>query len=160
MMAAAAAPRGLLQSSDQTILFHTSLKGAMPLYTRAWVAANPELFLQLARPPETCDICYEPFSEDSPALSPLLGERATTCRHFACGNCWCAIMNQPDERWRCHICRVDVHAWLCDTFEEVDPMLERVSMPDIMELLRTAMRLLKDNPEFLALAHRCLSPPS
>ena len=137
-----------------------TLAEQMPLYNKEWVAANPELFLQLARPPEICDICYEPFTKDSPALSPLLGERATTCRHWACENCWWAIMNQSDERPRCPVCRVDVHAWLCDTFEQVDPMLQRVSVPDIMELLRTAMRLLKDNPEFLALAYRCLSPPS
>ena len=150
-----------MRSSDQTILFHACVKGAMPLplYTKAWVAANPELFLQLARPPEACEICYEPFSADCRALSPLLGERASTCRHFACEECWWAIMQQSDDRRRCPQCRADLRAWLCDTFEHIDPMLERVSVPDLMDMIRTAMRLLKDNPEFLTLAHRALSPP-
>ena len=53
------------------------------VYSKAWAAANPQLYHTFAQPPEACPVCFQSFTEENPAKSPLLGECALACRHFA-----------------------------------------------------------------------------
>ena len=130
----------------------------MPLYTKARVAANPEKFLELAQPPPACEICFESFTAKSPARSPLLGDRATTCRHFACENCWKQIMEtQPREQWKCPQCRQDVQQWLDDNYEVcISTQFDDISMVDVFEFLKAALCELHDRPQFVEMGRRIL----
>ncbi len=127
----------------------------MPVvYSKRWVAQNPEQFLELSKPPPACEICFEPFSAGSPACSPLLGDRATSCRHFACEDCWLAIMGQREEQWRCPQCRADLRPWLRDEFGQF--LTGGVSLECIVEFVSAAMHELRDRPAFVATARRIL----
>ena len=130
----------------------------MPLYNKAWAAANPKKYLELVQPPPECEICFESFTAESPACSPLLGERATKCRHFACKNCWAQIMEQPREHWRCPQCRENVQQWLDDHYEECisTPFEDNISFFELAEFLQAALRELRDRPQFVEMGKRIL----
>ena len=80
--------------------------------TKAWCAENPERYHELAQPPECCPLCTEAFSDDRPANSPLLGDSASRCRHWACEACWLHLMNGHPSTWKCPWCREDLRAWM------------------------------------------------
>ena len=85
----------------------------MTRFTCRWVAEHPAEFLELCKPPPECPICYEPFTEENPALGPIMGDQVTSCRHFACQSCWCAMSEQPMP-WQCPQCREDVTQWVVE----------------------------------------------
>ena len=132
----------------------------MPLYTKAWIIANLELYLEHSTPGDTCDICYQPFTLESPAKGPIQGEEPTRCRHFCCSDCWTEIFTHPDSSWLCPTCREDCTSWLVGEFTDFQSF--HIPVDDIRELITTAVIELGDRPEFVRLAQRIMAnlPPA
>ena len=131
------------------------------VYNKAWAAANPELYHTHAQPPEACPVCFQSFTEENPAKSPLLGECAPTCRHFACEDCWAQVMDLHWSAWKCPICRADVRSWLSSGDVTYTPPEDAVGGPEFRLL---AAHVINNEPttpvEILALAHRILKHAS
>ena len=131
------------------------------VYSKAWVAANPQLYHTFAQPPEACPVCFQSFTEENPAKSPLLGECALTCRHFACEDCWAQIMDGHGSTWKCPICRADVRSWLGSGGVTYTPPVDAVGGPEFRLL---AAHVIHNEPTLpaaiVALAHRILKHTS
>ena len=99
--------------------------------TKAWCAENPERYHELAQPPGCCPICMEAFTDDNPANSPLLGDSASRCRHWACDTCWLHFMNGHPSTWKCPWCREDLRKWMGESFGDAYCPLDAVGMDEI-----------------------------
>lgn len=114
----------------------------MPRITKAWCAENPEQYHELARPPERCPLCLEAFSRESPANSPVLGDRASSCRHWACADCWLQIMEGPPRSWRCPFCREKLQTWMSEAFaEDYSPPADAVGPREVRHFASKVLRL-------------------
>ena len=128
----------------------------MPTYTKKWITANLALYLEHSTPGQTCEICFESFTTDSPARGPIQGEAPTRCRHFCCAECWKEILRLPNSNMRCPMCREDCSTWLINEFAEF-PSDYDIPLAEIREFVSTAMVQLRDQPRFVALARIILS---
>ena len=129
----------------------------MPPLTKAWCAENPERYRDLVRPPSECPICTEAFTEDTPALSPIQGDRVSSCTHWACSNCWLAVMEYHPAQWRCPFCRECLQTWLGETMAEhgYAPPADAVDVKDVRRLASEMLRL-DTSLELQQLARRIL----
>jgi hypothetical protein len=134
------------------------LSPRMQPITKSWCAQNPERYRELAQPPECCPICLEAFTEDKPANSPLLGDRASTCRHWACDDCWLSVMDGPPSSWKCPWCRVGLQKWMGESFADCYcPPPDAVGDDEIRELAAGVLRHVPQLPADLRqLAERIL----
>jgi Zinc finger, C3HC4 type (RING finger) len=96
-------------------------KDNRPFIDRAWVADNPEAYKELLKHPEQCPICMEDLcSEDNrpdSANSPLLGEVASKCTHFACNSCWSEIWLRDQRSAKCPVCRTNLYRWMQNCYD-------------------------------------------
>jgi hypothetical protein len=124
--------------------------------TKAWCAENPERYRELARPPECCPICLEAFTGDKQADSPILGDAASSCRHWACRDCWLKIMDGHPRTWKCPFCREGLQKWMGESFAECYcPPPDAVGNEEIRQLA-AGVRQLPLPPELRQLAERIL----
>jgi hypothetical protein len=96
-------------------------KDGRPFIDRAWVADNPDAYKELIKHPEQCPICMEDMcgvgDHDDSANSPLLGEVASRCTHFACNSCWQQIWFRDQRSAKCPICRTNLYRWLMNCYD-------------------------------------------
>ena len=128
------------------------------LLTKAWCAENPERYRELAQSPAECPICIEAFTEDRPALSPILGDRASSCRHWACSECWLSVMDDHPANWRCPWCREGLQEWLGETLADFGycPPPDAVGGEEIRHFASEALRRVPLPSDLEQLARRIL----
>ena len=73
---------------------------------------NPEAFRQLSKPPDECPVCLEKFKGARKPFGPIMGDRPTNCRHYACQGCWMELKQKMSSPWHCPVCKEDVTDWL------------------------------------------------
>ncbi len=131
--------------------------GRATLITKSWCADNPERYRELAQPPEHCPICLEAFTADKPANSPILGDRASTCRHWACDDCWLAIMDGPPRSWKCPWCREGLQTWMGESFADCYcPPPDAVGNKEIRDFAAGVLRRVELPSDLRQLAERIL----
>ena len=124
--------------------------------TKAWCAENPERYRELAEPPECCPLCLEAFTEDQPAQSPLLGDAASTCRHWACESCWLHIMESHPSSWKCPWCRENLRNWMGATFGDAYCPADAVSSAEIRQFAADVLQTVALPADLEQLAARIL----
>ena len=87
-------------------------------FTRSWVMENPEAFRQLSKPPDECPVCLETFKGTRrKPFGPVMGDRPTNCRHYACRGCWMELKQKLSSPWHCPVCKENVTDWLDESFK-------------------------------------------
>ena len=125
--------------------------------TKAWCAENPDRYRQLAQPPDCCPICMEAFSEYNEARSPLTGDCASTCRHWACETCWLRVMDGHPGTWRCPYCREDLRMWMGVAFADVYcPPPDAIGVDEIRRFAAEVLQRMDVPSDLAQLARRIL----
>ena len=127
------------------------------MLTQAWCTENPERYHELAQQPENCPICMEAFTDDWPAQSPIPGDRASRCRHWACTKCWLKIVDDHPSNWKCPWCREGLQTWLGEAMADCHcPPPDAVGNEDIRRLASEALRRVPLPSDLEQLARRIL----
>ena len=129
----------------------TKMRDTRPFIDRAWVSDNPEAYKELIKHPTQCPICMIDLTEGSTsansANSPLLGEVASRCTHFACYSCWLEIWIRDQRSAKCRICRTNVYRWLLNTYDRPAATMKENSL-----FILGALVFMSDREECNALA--------
>ena len=98
-----------------------TIRDTRPFITRDRVADNPEAYKELVKAPAQCPVCMCDMIDmggcANSANSPLLGEVASRCTHFACWKCWQEIWIRDQRSAKCPICRTNVYRWLLNSYD-------------------------------------------